>query len=227
MRHIWSIAAVIVLAAAAVIAQAEVTGNIGWDSDYVFRGVPQSESSASGGIDWEGDSGFYLGTWAADVGDGLEIDYYGGWGGETDSGFSYSVGYTLYDYTGDFDEEYQEVNLGVGFGWLSLDISIGEWDGDGDGDGDGDDYTNYELTAERNGFFVTLGSWGDDFDADYLKLGYGTEIAGIDVTSYYVYRNYYVYSNGDLIPGSDSNVVVQVSKSFSFEQVADAFNGTE
>ena len=221
MRHIWSIAAVIVLAAAAVIAQAEVTGNIGWDSDYVFRGVPQSESSASGGIDWEGDSGFYLGTWAADVGDGLEIDYYGGWGGETDSGFSYSVGYTLYDYTGDFDEEYQEVNLGVGFGWLSLDISIGEWDGDGDGDGDGDDYTNYELTAERNGFFVTLGSWGDDFDADYLKLGYGTEIAGIDVTSYYV------YSNGDLIPGSDSNVVVQVSKSFSFEQVADAFNGTE
>ncbi|MBT76688.1 MAG: hypothetical protein CL798_00690 [Chromatiales bacterium] len=213
MRHIWSIAAVIVLAAAAVIAQAEVTGNIGWDSDYVFRGVPQSESSASGGIDWEGDSGFYLGTWAADVGDGLEIDYYGGWGGETDSGFSYSVGYTLYDYTGDFDEEYQEVNLGVGFGWLSLDISIGEWDGD--------DYTNYELTAERNGFFVTLGSWGDDFDGDYLKLGYGTEIAGIDVTSYYV------YSNDDLIPGSDSNVVVQVSKSFSFEQVADAFNGTE
>jgi len=217
MRHIWSIAAVIVLAAAAVIAQAEVTGNIGWDSDYVFRGVPQSESSASGGIDWEGDSGFYLGTWAADVGDGLEIDYYGGWGAETDSGFSYSVGYTLYDYTGDFDEEYQEVNLGVGFGWLSLDISIGEWDGDGDGD----DYTNYELTAERNGFFVTLGSWGDDFDADYLKLGYATEIAGIDVTSYYV------YSNAAFIYGSDSNVVVQVSKSFSFEQVADAFNGTE
>jgi hypothetical protein len=34
-------------------------------------------------------------------------------------------------------------------------------------------------------------------------------------------------SNDDLIPGSDSNVVVQVSKSFSFEQVADAFNGTE
>ena len=226
MRHIWSIAAVIVLAAAAVIAQAEVTGNIGWDSDYVFRGVPQSESSASGGIDWEGDSGFYLGTWAADVGDGLEIDYYGGWAGETDDGTTYYAGYTFYDYTDDFDMEYREFNLGFGIDWFSLDVAIGEYDGDTDGDGSKDDYQNYELTGERNGFFATLGFFSDDFDGEYIKLGYGTEIAGVDVTGYYVYSNKdLVDKTFGLVDGSDSHLVVQVSKSFTFDQVVDAFNG--
>ena len=32
-----------------------------------------SISSASAGVDYE-EGGFYIGTWAADVGDGLEID---------------------------------------------------------------------------------------------------------------------------------------------------------
>ena len=35
-------------------------------SDYVFRGIPQSSSSAYGGVDFES-GGFYLGTWFADL----------------------------------------------------------------------------------------------------------------------------------------------------------------
>ena len=60
---------------------AELSANIGYNSQYIFRGIPQKNSSAFGGLDL-GAGGFYLGTWAADVGEGLEIDYYGGYGFE-------------------------------------------------------------------------------------------------------------------------------------------------
>ena len=54
-------------------AQAELTGNLGFASEYHYRGILQKSSSASGGLDYE-QGGFYAGTWAADVGDGLEVD---------------------------------------------------------------------------------------------------------------------------------------------------------
>ena len=62
-------------------ASAEWSGNIGWASEYHYRGILQKNSSASGGVDYE-TNGFYVGTWAADVGDGLEVDGYAGYGGE-------------------------------------------------------------------------------------------------------------------------------------------------
>ena len=103
-------------------ANAGWSGNIGWQSDYYFRGIFQKSSSAQGGIDFE-HNGFYVGTWAADVGggstgDGLEIDYYVGYGGEAGD-FSYGIGYTGYTYTGDFDDTYQEINLSAGFSFVA------------------------------------------------------------------------------------------------------------
>ena len=65
-------------------AAAEWSGNLGYASEYHYRGILQKNSSASGGLDYES-GGFYAGTWAADVGDGLEIDGYFGFGGETDA----------------------------------------------------------------------------------------------------------------------------------------------
>ena len=106
------------LLAMSSLAQAEWSANVGYASEYHFRGILQKNSSASGGIDFES-GGFYAGTWAADVGDGLEVDGYFGYGmeiGEIDLSF----GYTGYFYTGDFDDTYQEVNLGAGFGLLVL-----------------------------------------------------------------------------------------------------------
>ena len=113
---------------ASATANADWTGNIGWASEYHFRGIFQHSSSASGGIDYES-GGFYAGTWVADVGDGLEVDGYFGYGA-TVGKFDLSVGYTGYFYTGDFDDTYQEINLGASYGFLSLDIAIGQYDGD-------------------------------------------------------------------------------------------------
>jgi uncharacterized protein (TIGR02001 family) len=161
---------------AANVASADVSYNIGWASEYYYRGVLQKTSSASAGIDLE-EGGFYIGAWTADVGDGVEIDGYLGYGIEMENGLSASLGFTGYYYTGEFDDTYEEVNLNLGFGIASVEYSVGEWDGFG---ADAD-YWFAALTLEsENGFYGTYGTWGDDFDGDYIELGYGTTISEID-----------------------------------------------
>lgn len=222
MKYKWSGVAAIVLAGASVSAQAqEWTGNVGFDSEYVFRGIPQSDSSVNGGADFEsgiGDTnfGYYIGTWAADVEDGLEIDYYGGVTASVgDVGFL--VGYTYYDYTDDFDDTYQEFNFGIDWSFLSLAAAIGEYDNFA---GPTQDYDYYELTLSNNGFFATVGTFRDDFDGEFVQVGYGTAIAGVDVTASYI------YSNGDLLGGSsDSTLIVQASKGFSWDDLTSAWKG--
>lgn len=109
------------------VSMAELSANIGWTSDYIFRGVFQEESSPSAGIDYES-SGFYIGTWWADVGDGLEQDFYFGYGGGDDD-FGWSIGFTGYYYTEDtFDDTYEEINLGISAGGFAADAAIGEYD---------------------------------------------------------------------------------------------------
>ena len=49
-----------------------ISYNIGYMSEYWYRGVHQSDSAVSFGADYEV-GGFYLGTWWADVDTGLEL----------------------------------------------------------------------------------------------------------------------------------------------------------
>lgn len=176
------IPSLVISTAAAVVpavSHAELSANIGWVSDYLYRGIFQEDSSASGGIDYASDGGFYLGTWGADVGDGLEYDaYFGFAGGEN---FTYKIGYTGYFYTDDFDDTYQEVNLGIGYGIFALDVAIGEYDGFGTPA----DYTFTSVTiAPEVGPYYKFGSFGDDFDGDYFELGYtySMEGPGVDLS---------------------------------------------
>ena len=158
------------------VASADVSYNVGFASEYYFRGVYQNNSSASAGIDFEQD-GFYVGAWTADVGDGLEVDGYAGYGGEVGD-VSYGFGFTGYYYTGDFDDTYEEVNLSLGYGPVSVGYSFGEWDGFGNEV----DYDFLEITIDLTaGFYGTYGSFGDDADGDYFELGYGTTVSEIDL----------------------------------------------
>lgn len=205
MNKIKQLAAGVVLASSGMVAStasAEVSYNIGYVSEYYFRGILQKVSSGSAGIDYES-SGFYAGAWTADVGDGLEVDGYFGYGIETEGGLSASVGFTGYYYTGDFDDTYQEVNLGLGYGMFSLEYSVGQWDGFG---ADAD-YDFIGLTVEsESGFYGTYGTFGQDFDGDYVEVGYGTTISEID------FGVSLIAQSDDL--GGDEALVFSIGKTF-------------
>jgi uncharacterized protein (TIGR02001 family) len=195
------VAAAALLAAGA--ASAELTGNVGFMSNYVFRGVEQNDSSAMGGLDWSY-NGFYLGVWGADVDKGLEIDYYGGYGFDVGD-FSFGVGATYYDYTDNFDDNYTEANLSVAWKWFTVNADIGQYDGFGDDQ----DYQHYALTWEYEGFHLKAATFEDDFDGSYYEAGYSTEVAGFDLSGAYI------YSDDDLVGGEDnSNLMFTISKTF-------------
>jgi uncharacterized protein (TIGR02001 family) len=184
-------------------AYAEVTANLGFASDYYYRGILQAPTSANGGIDFEKD-GFYAGTWAADVKDGLEVDGYFGYGTEVgDVGLS--IGYTGYFYTGDFDDTYQEINLGASYGLVTLDVAIGEYD---NFDGPTQDYTWYALTVEKDGFYGRYAGFSQDFDGEYIELGYSTTVAELDIGLAAI------LANDDLVGVDQESLVFTIGKTF-------------
>lgn len=176
MKALRAATALQVLMLTSAVARADVSANVGFASDYWFRGIFQSTSSASGGLDYASEAGFYAGTWAADVGDGLEVDGYFGWSGEFED-VSVGLGFTGYYYTGDFDDTYQEINLSGGYGIATLDVAVGEYD---NFDGPTQDYTYYSLTLEQHGFYGKYAGFTQDADGQYLEFGYGFDYEGID-----------------------------------------------
>ncbi|NND55073.1 MAG: hypothetical protein HKN56_08910 [Gammaproteobacteria bacterium] len=213
------IAATLALSGAAAPALAvELEANAGIVSEYVFRGIPSSDgkAAAQGGLDATWEQGFYLGTWGSSVdfdgSDGIEVDFYGGWGNEIGD-FSYSVGYTLYTYTDDADDDYAEFNLGGAWKWFSVDYAKGEYDNFG---GPEVDYDFWSVTAEYEGLYATFGSLGDDLfdgvDSDYIEVGYGSSVQDL-----FDFTISYIDSDDGLLIGSDSNsrLIFGITKSFA------------
>jgi len=211
----------------------ELTANGGFVTEYVFRGIPQSDgkATAQGGIDLDV-SGFYLGTWASQVdtaartpagevaASGLEVDFYGGYAFDI-SDFSFGIGATAYTYTDDFDEEYYEANLSAGWKFITLDYAIGRYDADGDGDGGKDDYTFGSVTLDYAGFYGLIGVFGEDFDGTYYEIGYGSTLS-IGETELFDYSLSIIRSDDDLSfktdsdgnPNEDTFFVFGITKNF-------------
>ena len=217
MNKLTRLTGTIALATSALTATsafADMSYNLGYASEYHFRGILQKNSSASAGADFES-GGFYAGTWAADVGDGLEVDGYFGYGIETESGISAGVGFTGYYYTGDtFDTEYEEINLSAGYGLLTVDYAIGKHDIQGGGD---EDYTYLALTLEaESGLYGTYGTWGDEFDGDFIQIGYVTTVAELDLGIALILASkelsFELDDSGN--PASDESLVFTIGKSF-------------
>ena len=130
------------LAGAAVTstASAEVSANIGFTSNYIFRGVTESDDGAAvqGGLDFEHEGGFYVGTWISSLGDsavvvdfdeeeaavyadrgGYEMDLYFGVAGEiADSGVGFDIGYIYYAYPA--AESAADANFGELYGGVDF-----------------------------------------------------------------------------------------------------------
>jgi uncharacterized protein (TIGR02001 family) len=107
-----------------------ITGNVGFYSQYIFRGNTQTnkDPALQGGLDYAHSSGFYLGTWASNISwltdsptatgytsSSLEWDFYGGYRGslgKTD--FGYDVGLLYYYYPGTSNTAAQRFPTGIG-----------------------------------------------------------------------------------------------------------------
>ena len=189
-------------------AQAEVTANVGWVSEYFYRGLPQKTSSGSFGIDISGPHA-YLGTWAADVGDGNEVDVYAGVGVES-NGFSVSVGGTGYFYTGGFDDTYLETNLNAGYGALSGEFSVGTYDsGEYILETESETYWFLGITLEGGGLHATYGTFGLDFEGSYFEAGYGLSLGELDLSAAWIYGDQKLLGDA-----SDNTLVVSVGHTF-------------
>ena len=104
---------------------ASVSANVSFASDYIWRGMTQSDGPAiQGGFDYASDGGFYAGIWGSNVnfndGAGSELDYYFGYGFDM-GGFGVDIGYLAYDYPdNDSDLDFEEIYVGLSMGDLGL-----------------------------------------------------------------------------------------------------------
>jgi uncharacterized protein (TIGR02001 family) len=238
IRNFAAVAAVMIgaLTPGVVAAQAEVTANAGWLSQYYYRGIPQKLSSASAGLDVAA-SNFSAGTWAADVGDGAEIDLYAGGSFDLTDMVSVSAGGTGYFYTGQFDVTYLEANLGLGVGPISVEWSFGQHNYDPDAA----KYSFLGVTVEQNGLFATIGSFseamefgdaiGDLFTlkaedlsagstglhGQYLEAGYGFSAGDLDwvISGIWNDSEFSGEVNGNAEPTPELTFVLGVSKTFN------------
>ncbi|MFL2549377.1 MAG: TorF family putative porin [Gammaproteobacteria bacterium] len=211
------------------------SANLGFMSDYIYRGVHQSSSSAMGGFDIEYGS-FYLGTWFADLQEdgwvagshrGFEYDVYAGFGFDLTDSVSGYVGYTIYRYTDKgaaaFDDDYDEVNVGVSFALtddlsLSLDYSNGE---NTLTDQSEVDYDILTTTIEYMGAYFTYGDWGvseDDTgetDAEYIEIGYSRTVGDFDLSGAFVLSEQELAQASDTDEDGDfSRFVMTISTGF-------------
>lgn len=161
-----------------------VSYNIGYMSEYWYRGVYQAESSVSFGADMEMGS-VYIGTWMADVDQGIEYDFYAGYNFEL-MGIPMYAGYTGYFYSDNFDGDYQELNIGGDFGFMSVDAAVnGVYDSVSSGSITSQGYQHYTITVPGLMLGMPIDYSYQTFTGELTgfthELSYGTTVSGVDV----------------------------------------------
>ena len=161
-----------------------VSYNIGYMSEYWYRGVYQAESSVSFGADMEMGS-MYIGTWMADVDQGIEYDFYAGYNFEL-MGIPMYAGYTGYFYSDNFDGDYQELNIGGDFGFMSVDAAVnGVYDSVSNGSITTQGYQHYTITVPGMMMGLPLDYSYQTFAGELTgfthEISYGTTVSGVDV----------------------------------------------
>ena len=168
-----------------------LTGNIGFFSQYIFRGLNQTDTDPAlqGGLDYSHSSGLYAGTWASNIswlrdfgaysgGASLEWDFYGGFKGAFGKGdLGYDVGLLYYYYPGTVTPGFVKANTlelygALSWKWLSAKYS-------------------YSLDNKTFGVANSDGTW-------YLDLS-----ANIPVADKFAVQLHYGVQefNGDAAPG--------------------------
>ena len=120
------------------------TGNVGFATEYLYRGIAQTRGKPAlqGGFDYAHASGLYAGVWGSNIswiGDAvagasasLEIDVYGGYKGSLGGDFGYDIGVLTYNYPGtgktvtgvqELKQDTTEVYGALSWKWLTVKYS--------------------------------------------------------------------------------------------------------
>jgi uncharacterized protein (TIGR02001 family) len=158
---------------------AAVSANVAFASDYVWRGMTQSDGPAiQGGFDFEAESGFYAGIWGSNVnfndGAGSELDYYFGYGFSVGD-LGIDIGYVAFDYPkNQTGLDFEEIVLGFSLGNFGLTHALGQ-----------DDFTDYtEISYGMGPVSVAYGTYDDM--SDNITISYGFSCGSYDcgITAY-------------------------------------------
>ena len=180
---------------------AAVSANVSFATDYIWRGMTQTDGPAiSGGFDYETDGGFYAGIWGSNVdfndGAGSELDYYFGYGFEV-GGIGVDLGYVAFDYPKNkTDLDFEEVVLGLSMGDVGLTFALGQ-------DG-APDYT--EISYGIGPVGIAYGAYDDLGDNLLISYGFtcGTYDCGIAYSDF----------SDDGYGGDEDALVFSMSASF-------------
>lgn len=196
---------------------AGASANIGFTSDYVWRGWTQNDGdpAISGGLDYEMDNGVYVGTWAANVandGDDLELDVYAGYANEVGD-FGYDVGVISYIFPGEKDWDLTELYFNGSY--KMIEAGIASTIAADDDAQEGNLYSYISVGGDVGPFGVSGTVGNTSYDADGVD----------DVTHYQLAASYEIKENmGELVLAlddtdeDDSDIITSLSwtKSFDF-----------
>lgn len=169
--------------------------NAALSSDYLFRGVSQTDEKPSLqlGADLNFDSGFYVGVWASNVdfgagGPDIELDTYIGWNTDLSERVNLDLALNRYNYIGEADG-YGALDYNEFLGVVTLDETWSFTLG----------YTNDVYGLDDDGFYYGVGGsfditqgWGLDVTVGQSTFGNST---GIDD-----YMDYSIGVNRDFGP---------------------------
>ena len=196
---------------------ADVSGNVGLSSDYIWRGMTQTNGdiAVNGGFDLSTDNGFYIGTWASNADmvttnasnavtakASMELDVYLGFSGEMAENMTYDIGYISVIYPGNDALDFEEAYVGFNIYGLSILYS--------DGQDNGPSYSEigYSVDAGPGLFNVSYGEYEDT--GDNTLVGYDWNIADFSLGFYYY--DFEADSASSMI--DDDGGYVSLSKSF-------------
>ena len=158
---------------------AAVSANVAFASDYVWRGMTQSDGPAiQGGFDFEAESGFYAGIWGSNVnfndGAGSELDYYFGYGFSVGD-LGIDIGYVAFDYPkNQTGLDFEEIVLGFSLGNFGLTHALGQ-----------DDFTDYtEISYGMGPVSVAYGTYDDMSDNITISYGFSCGTYDCGITAY-------------------------------------------
>lgn|SRR3990167_3868161 len=205
-------------AAGTAAAEGEFSGNVAMTTDYVWRGISQSNEdfALQGGFDYTNGM-FYAGTWASniDFDDGsdanMEIDFYGGLASEFANGITWDVGliYYVYPDSEDTDLDFVEIKGALGYEFEGGLAVGGEVYYDPDNENMYVNATAGYAVSENFGVDASVGNYQFDAGGDYTNwsLGASTSAAGFG------FDLRYWGTDIDNVSIADERVVLTVSRS--------------